>query len=387
VISAKAALLAAAAVCLVCGCTQNDAPEKTGGLSESALWPVFRGDRNLSGVSDAKLPDRMKLLWSFAAGERIVSSPVIGFGAVFIGSTDGKVYSIGLADGAKRWVFDTGDDIEASPLLCDSTVYVGNLNGHLSALDALSGRIVWKNVIGGEIKGSANTASDPESGRKLVLVGSYDATMYCFDAATGDTVWTYETGYYINGAPATDGRHVVFGGCDEMLHILSVRDGAKTGEVDAGSYIAGSAALVGGRAYVGHYGGQVVCIDIGEKRLVWTYEGGERGSVFFSSPAVGDERVYIGSRDRSLHCVDRATGLPVWKFRTHDEIDCSPVIAGNSIVFGSGDGRLYMVDAAGGKEIWSYEIGASIEGCPAVIDGMVVIGADDGRVYTFGGAE
>jgi outer membrane protein assembly factor BamB len=208
--------------------------------------------------------------------------------------------------------------------------------------------------------------------------------MYCFDAATGKLKWTYETDHYINGSPATDGENVVFGGCDEKLHIVNVLDGTKKGEVWAGSYIPGSAALVGNRAYLGHYDNKLVCIDIIEKRIVWEYEDRENGGAFFSSPAVGKDHVVIGSRDGYLHCVNRETGEKIWTFRTRDEIDSSPVIAGNRVIVGSMDGRLYVVNLKDGKKIWSYEIGAAIIGCPAVAGGFIVVGAEDGRVYAFG---
>jgi outer membrane protein assembly factor BamB len=177
---------------------------------------------------------------------------------------------------------------------------------------------------------------------------------------------------------------VVFGGCDEILHVISALDGRKLGEVWAGSYIPGSAALVGGRAYLGHYDNKLACIDITEQRIVWEYEDKENGGPFFASPAVGKDRVVIGSRDEFLHCVDRESGTKIWTFRTRHEIDGSPVIAGDKVVFGSIDGRLYVVSLEDGRELWSYEIGAAILGCPAVTGGFVVIGAEDGRVYVFG---
>ena len=371
--------------CLLLGCSEKKSEKiDTVNNLETAYWPIFRGDQNLSGVAGVELPDDLELRWSFETGSDIISSPVVGFGNVYIGSTDGKVYSIGLLNGKKAWEFDTEDDIEASPLLFDQTIYIGNLNGNLFALDALSGHIKWKYKISGEIMGSANWATVPNSTKKMVLVGSYDTKMYCFDAETGDLEWTYETDYYINGAPATDGQHVVFGGCDEMLHIVSVNDGTKKGEVLAGSYIAGSAALVDNRAYVGHYNSKLVCIDLAEQKIVWEYEDKESRSEFFSSPAVGKDRIFIGSRDYFLHCVDRETGQQIWKFQTHDEVDSSPVIVADKVVFGSTDGRLYLLDIKDGREVWSYEIGAPILGSPAVLEGMIIIGSKDGSVYAFG---
>ena len=42
------------------------------------------------------------------------------------------------------------------------------------------------------------------------MVGSYDNLMYCFDALSGKLQWTYETEYFINGSPATDGKNIIF---------------------------------------------------------------------------------------------------------------------------------------------------------------------------------
>jgi outer membrane protein assembly factor BamB len=368
---------------LAASCTKKDVEKKILNV-EAAKWPIFRGDPTLSGIAKDRIPDKLSLLWSFQTGSEVISSPVLGFGRVYIGSTDGKVYSVDLSDGHKIWEFDTEDDIEASPLLLDDAVYIGNLSGNFFCLDAHTGQVQWKYKIGNSIYGSANWVKRQKSEETLIFVGAYDNKMYCFGATTGKLKWTYETDYYINGAPATDGEHVVFGGCDEKIHIVSVLDGIKIGEVWAGSYIAGSTALVDNKAYLGHYDNKLLCIDITDKRIVWEYEDKDNGGSFFSSPAAGKGHVIIGSRDGYLHCVNQKTGEKIWDFKTRDEIDSSPVIAGDRVIAGSIDGRLYVIDLKTGKLIWSYEIGAAIIGCPAVAGGFIVIGAEDGRVYAFG---
>ncbi len=368
---------------LIVSCSKKEVAKRIFDV-EKASWPIYRGDSMLSGMAADELPEELSLLWSFKTESWIISSPVMGFGRVYIGSSDGKAYSINLIDGSKVWEFDTGDDIEAPPLLLDGAIYVGNLSGEFFSLDAHTGQVRWKYKCQSSIYGSANWVRDPDNQKLLILVGSYDNRLYCLEAATGKLNWSYETDNYINGTPATDGVHVVFGGCDELLHILSISDGTKTGEVWAGSYIPGSAALVENRAYLGHYDNKLVCIDIDEKKIVWEYENKDHPDAFFSSPAVGKDRVLIGSRDGYLHCVNRKNGEKIWVWQSRDDIDSSPVISGNKVVVASMDGRVYVVDLKDGKEIWSYEIGAAIFGSPAVAGGFIVIGADDGRVYAFG---
>ena len=313
-----------------------------------------------------------------------MSTPVIGSGRVYVSSTDGKVYALDIVEGFQVWNFDAGDAMEASPMLLDTVLYVGSLDGDFFALSAETGQVLWKAALGSGIYGSANWAEVEEGSEKSILVGCYDNHLYCFGADSGERKWTYETQNYINGTPATDGRRVVFGGCDAILHIVDIADGSRIGEVDVGSYIPGSAAVVDGYAYVGHYNGAMVCIDLADQKIVWEYPDADQGGAFFSSPAVGDDRVVVGSRDEYLHCIDRKTGQKVWTLRTHDKVDSSPVIAGNSVIFGSDDGRLYRVDLASGRVLWTYEIGGGITGGPAVAGGGIFVGAEDGSVYAFG---
>jgi len=346
-------------------------------------WPVFRGDNRLTGTCPEPIADKIKLIWSYQTGDKIKSSPVVGLGKVFIGSNDGFVYALRLDDGTKIWQYDTRGDVEAPPLYLDSTVFAGSVSGFFYALDALDGHLIWQFETDGQIHGSANWVDSPDKSKKWIMTGSYDNKLYCFDAKTGRLQWTYETEYFINGTPATDGKIAVFGGCDEDIHIVFVRDGKKAGAVDAGAYVAGSAALVDGKAYLGHYGDRLICIDLKKQKIEWTY-GDNQTEAFFSSPAVNDSFVLIGGRDRYVHCVDRKNGKRVWRFQTRGDVDSSPVICANKVIVGSNDGRIYILDLETGTERFAYEIGAPISGSAAVCKGKIIIGAEDGVVYAFG---
>jgi outer membrane protein assembly factor BamB len=165
---------------------------------------------------------------------------VIAEGHVFIGSDDGNVYALDLRTGAKVWAFappHAADEepgaFGAPPLYLAGTIYIGCTDRNLYALDSHSGQLKWAYQTGDKILGSANyvvvqasslpsdaagTAAPQAAVR--ILVGSYDTSMHCVDAATGKEVWTYQTGNWINGAPAIAAGEVVFGGCDATLHVI-----------------------------------------------------------------------------------------------------------------------------------------------------------------------
>jgi outer membrane protein assembly factor BamB len=344
-------------------------------------WPMFRGSPGLIGISPAKLGNDLTLAWTAKTGGPVKSSPAIANGKVFIGSDDKQLHCLDLATGQKQWSFLTEGEIESSPLVLDGLVYIGSSDGLLYALDASNGSNVWKFKTEDKILGAPNWVQSPDKKENWILVGSYDFRLYSLDAKKGHTNWTFETGNYINGTPAIADGKTIFGGCDALLHVISLTNGVKIKEIDAGAYIAGSGAFEEDRFYIGHYDNEFLCADIAAGKIAWRYK--DRAFPYFSSPALTEDRVVFGGRDKKLHCVKKSNGEELWSFATRGKVDSSPVICQDKVVVGSDDGRLYMVSLADGKEIWSYEIGQAISSSPALVEDTVVIGSQDGNVYAF----
>lgn len=373
---------------------------------------MFHANPALTGVVEGNLPDKPKLLWTFKATGPVKSSPAIVQGRVYVGSDDGTIYSLSLTNGTKAWAYKTGGPVESSPLVLEGKVFAGSGDGFLYALDAQNGKLLWKYETGDKIVGSPNyfeapltapatnpssiiqhpasSIADPASANSnhvsrftfQIFIGSYDFKLHCLDAATGHTNWVFETGNYINGAPAVADGKTVFGGCDGLLHVIGLADAKEQKSVEAGAYIAGSAALAGGRAYFGQYENEFLCVDIKAASIAWKFK--DRNFPYYSTPAVTADKVIFGARDKLLHCVRRSDGGVLWSFSTRGKVDSSPAVCGGKVVVGSDDGRLYIVSLADGKELWSYEIGQAIESSPAVADRKVVVGCNDGAVYGFG---
>lgn len=379
------------AVWFLQSCSDSGSERTEGGQKETGTeraknlqvdWPIFRGDSALSGVARGALPDRLGLRWRFQSVQPIRSSPVIKDDRVYIGGNDSKLYAIDLNTGTEIWSYQTQDAIEAAPCVVDDMVYVGSSDGYVYAIHTNDGSLAWQYETGDKILGAVNWTPAPDGASKWVLVGSYDSKLHCIDSQTGQSIWTYTTESYINGAPAVLDGKIVVGGCDAHVHVVSVADGQALAQIDAGAYIAGSIAMDGTLAYVGHYGNEFLCVDLNLNEVRWRYA--DRKFPYFSSAAIGPVQVVFGGRDKRLHCIDRGTGQPIWTFATRGKVDSSPVICGDRVVVGSEDGNLYLVSLAEGKELWSYPIGEAITSSPAIARETIVIGADDGSVYAFG---
>ncbi|MDH3583802.1 MAG: PQQ-binding-like beta-propeller repeat protein [Phycisphaerae bacterium] len=345
-------------------------------------WVHYRGDTGQRGVSQARLPQNPKLLWTFATGGAIKSSPVIAGGRAYIGSDDGMVYALDLRTGKKIWQFKTPheDPVEAPPTLHGDRLFVGDVGGFMYALDASDGKLIWKHEAQDKIVGAANVIPG-KTGSALVVFGAHDGVLYGLDAATGKQAWAFEISDPINGSPAVSRGRSIFGGCDGALHVVSTDNGQSVRSVDVGDIIAGSAALDGHVAFTPSFGQEVLAVDIEAGKVLWRYR--DRNFEYYSSPAVTSEVIVFGGRDKRVHCVDRKTGTARWTFSARGRVDSSPVIAGNRVVVGSHDGRLYILDLATGEPTWTWEVGGRISGAPAIVDGWIIIGNEDGSVYGF----
>jgi outer membrane protein assembly factor BamB len=212
------------------------------------------------------------------------------------------------------------------------------------------------------------------------LLNGYDGTTRALDATSGELVWAYPTEDFINGSPAVvDNRFVVFGGCDSQLHVVNLADGTFVRKIPTDAQIPASIATFDGMAYCGNYANQAVGFDVTLGAVAWVYE--DKRLPFFSSPAVDETHVFIGSRDKHLHAIDRETGHPVWKFQTGGRVEGSPIAFDDAVVFGSTDGRLYALNRENGEAIWTIDLGESLYASAAFGRGLLIISGEGGTVF------
>lgn len=180
-------------------------------------------------------------IWELRLGGRIVSSPTVADGILYIGSRDSSLYAIDVATGTLRWKRKTLGWIDSSPLVRDGLVVVGSRDGNIWIFDARNGDLTSKmcgglqlssplalgngtilsgmgppaNGLGGFAWGNpephwkatfpAFTYSSPATDGSLALIGANNGTLYAIDLASRQTAWTIETpGQVYLSTPAVD---------------------------------------------------------------------------------------------------------------------------------------------------------------------------------------
>ncbi|HEY3744487.1 MAG TPA: PQQ-binding-like beta-propeller repeat protein, partial [Bryobacteraceae bacterium] len=235
--------------------------------------------------------------------------------------------------------------------------------------------------------------------------------------------------------PATDGKHVYFGGDCGIFRCLDAREGSIVWEfkIDADKghkNIWSSPALHDGKVYFGAYDGNVYCLAAQTGAEVWRFIGadwvgsspalapelgllfiglefaveGKRGSIValrledgekvwehptkrytHASPAYWPERqlVACGSNDNEMFLFDAPTGAMRWRFETKGSIRHAPAFdtKRGHLITGCADGCIYVIDVETGAEVWSVKTGNTIYTVPLVAGDRAYIGSTDKHLY------
>jgi eukaryotic-like serine/threonine-protein kinase len=358
------------AFCLLPSAAAQDTPADN--------WFQFRGNHRLTGVSASNVPNEIKLLWTYEAGESIESSAAIVGDTVFVGSQKGELISLNLQNGSVYWKYRVDSPIgESSPAYSAGVVYVGDLGGWFHAVNASDGKKIWAFKAGSEIKSSPVVIGD------RVLIGSYDQHLYCLSTRNGAVLWKVKTNGPVHSTPGIADGLAFIAGCDELFRAVRISDGREVFNVSSGAYTGASPAIIGNSAYYGTFDNEVLAVSLSEHRIVWRYQHPQLHFPFYSSAAVTRSRIVIGGRDKMVHGLGLA-GKAVWTFPTKARVESSPAVAGGRVFVGSNDGRFYVLNLSTGGKLWEFNAGAPLSASPAIARGRVVIGSQDGRLYCFG---
>jgi outer membrane protein assembly factor BamB len=77
-----------------------------------------------------------RLLWTSREVGRVVGTPILKDGLLYVGDLGGMIYCLDAATGALVWKHDTYDPIWGSLLLAGDRLYVGNIGGTMTVLRA-----------------------------------------------------------------------------------------------------------------------------------------------------------------------------------------------------------------------------------------------------------
>jgi len=172
-----------------------------------AAGKIFMGA--LDGTVRALDARTGRVLWTFRASGAVKSSISLQQGRLYFGDYSGTMYCIGV-DGRLRWKTGTNGlssgfrsgTFYSTPNVRYGRVYVGNTDGKLYSFVASTGRIAWSHSMDGWVYGS------PAVWNGLVFESSYNGLFQALDARTGNVRWSAQLPYQTTSSPTMIGKYV-----------------------------------------------------------------------------------------------------------------------------------------------------------------------------------
>jgi polyvinyl alcohol dehydrogenase (cytochrome) len=177
-------------------------------------WGVDAAQRRFQPAAMAQLAaadvPKLKLRWAFAfeGVNRAYAQPTIVAGRLFIGSANGKVYSLDAKRGCIIWVFEAAAPVRAAISIGVSggrwSAYFGDQQANAYALDALTGKLLWKTQVDAHPAAIITGAPTLADAVLYVPVTSYEeatgadprypccsfrGSVAALDTATGKVLW------------------------------------------------------------------------------------------------------------------------------------------------------------------------------------------------------
>ncbi len=297
------------------------------GQKDIGKQPAIK-DTVKEATAKPKVKKKPELLWSFHTNGPIgwLSQPVMNRDGkiLYIGSSDGCLYTLYASSGKLMWKFQSGGPVLAAPLILADKVVLPSADGVMYALSNNEGELVWKFDAG------AALLSTPVGRGGRLYVTSSDGMLSAIDSQNGSLQWQYKTGKAIVSSPQSLGDLLFITSKDHKLYALSVLNG----------------------------------------KLCWTFDA--KGPLV-STPAVSVDAVYAGSLNGSFYALEASTGNLMWEYETAAPITSRGVIVYTSIVFSSWDQRLYGCDKYDGHIVWKKPLKKPMLANLVSANGMVYV--------------
>ncbi len=257
---------------------------------------------------DAKTGD---LIWSFKTTSHVESTPFISQGKLYFTAGADGVYCIDALEGQEIWHYE-GIHADMSPVVHNGKVYFGAGYGdyQIFAVDAVTGTEVWSKQMPYPVWGSPSVYED------LVFFGlgrgnfSESAPIpagkvVALNTETGDIAWEYEAEDAVLTAIAVHDGSVIFGSRDSYVYCLRATDGQLNWQTDVGGPVVSSPAVTPEVVYAAAKNGYIYGLSTDSGEMQWEFNTRivTRNIEFYSSPAIANGLLYIGSDDRYIFCL------------------------------------------------------------------------------------
>lgn len=265
-----------------------------------------------------------KILWNFPTPGEAMPTPVVHRGVVYAATGDAHLYALDQKNGKQLWRLELPGLVSmSSPNLFKERLYMGGMNT-VFAVDLPSRKVAWVWKEGGTFTDVPPAVADngyviisgakgpkqflPDELRQYGATAQHRQFLYAF-APDGRLVWKVRLGegerldHNSSGAPTVEGERIYVGSpFTNQVTCHDLHTGRTLWVYQAGAKVKGAPAVSHGRVYVGDGAGRVHVLDAAKGTLL-----GQRflakGPLLPAGPVIINDTLFIGSHDGYVYAM------------------------------------------------------------------------------------
>ena len=262
-----------------------------------------------------------------AKSNAIVADLLLREDAIYVSSSNGRVYSLDKEFGDLNWeskvLDETHRKLWTSPVISGDTLYVSTFDGHIYALSLETGELLeWS------FESEAGFASSPVIGEDTIFLGSFDRYLYAVKIDSDVPIWKFPQ------------------------------------EKPAGNWFWASPIVNEGIVYAGCLDGKVYAIDAETGEALWQFESKDtRGKPvpIVSSPVLMDNLLIVTDESGTVYVFDLSAELedeamPLKTISIDADVRSSFCAQEGLVYIRGEDNQLYVVDIDMGGVSWKVNL-------------------------------
>jgi outer membrane protein assembly factor BamB len=313
----------------------------------------------------------------------IYGTPVVDKDIVYIGTYSGQVLALNMLARSQNltfpqqrygeWEWDCPIDnansnaIVAALLVREDAIYVSSSNGRVYSLDKEFGDLNWESEI--LDKTHLKLWTSPVIQGDTLYVSTFDGHIYALSSETGElSDWYFESEAGFDSSPVIDGDTLFLGSFDRYLYAVKINSNVPMWkfpeEKPAGNWFWASPIVNDGTVYAGCLDGKIYAIDAETGEELWQFESRDtRGKPvpIVSSPVFMDNLLIVTDESGTLYVFDLSAELedevmPLKVISIGADVRSSFCAQEGLVYIRGEDNQLYVVDIDMGGVSWKVNL-------------------------------
>lgn len=341
---------------------------------------AFNTESCILYVLDAKTG---KKVWSQWLGDPLMAMPAAAGDRIYMSypGPDGRHYLScrALETGKEFWNQPLAGEVITAPVVSGESVFCATLEGTVYHFDAVSGKLIWKDEkqatsapwVAGEEVYVSKRQEEVEGGTKVQYEGlaglgrgsgsQVNKELYAYGKA--DYFRPDTASEYAKKQKELDAA-VGFASAPGTAKLTQAESNLGVGTVSGVWAYQGSRPLVAAGISYAAMGDAVRAVDVKSGKIIWEkrYRPKEEiGGRVLTPPAKAGDNLYFASTDGDVICVRAGDGDEIWRFSVGEPVRFQPAVMDGKVYVGTDNGNIFCVDvadpAAHGWAMWGGKAG------------------------------